>query len=87
MAKEEQTLPFSLWLKWQGWELGAARPLYSVRYLSFWDFSPVSDGDKGTAEPRVCCSTAALWKVCLQGSRVTDVKVILFDAFQKSDFP
>lgn len=47
----------------------------------------MSDGDKGTAEPRVCCSTAALWKVCLRGSRVTDVKVILFDAFQKSDFP
>lgn len=86
-AQRRRSRPFPSGSNSRAGSWGATRPLYSVRYLSFWDFSPVSDGDKGTAEPWVCCSTAALWKVCLRGSEVTGVKVILFDASQKSDFP
>lgn len=51
MAEEEQTLPSSLWFTQQGWGLGQLALFMNIRCLSFWDFSPVSDGDTGTAEP------------------------------------
>lgn len=63
MAEEEQTLPSAM-LQTAGLAAGGKLHLcVSVRCLSFWDFSPVSDGDKEQQSP-VCCSTAALWKVC-----------------------
>lgn len=40
-----------LCLKQQGWSWGAAQPPCNCQVFVFWDFSPVSDGDKGTQSP------------------------------------
>lgn len=74
----------SLCLKQQRWQLGAAQPLCQCQVFVFLGFQPRVRWGRGNSRAlgllQHCCTVEGVFGV-------TGVKVMLFDAFQKSDFP